>query len=864
MKYSISAKLLRLLLCVIMYSAVHGDVSISSSRLSLTFNNENEMISIRETFNGVNDGTTHNREPRLDINSLWEAQFLSKHHPGHTIDIKSTEVLCEDRNVTSISDSIIHLNWFGVHVTSDAPTINVVVEVSIDPMVALAEMFISFSSSSGHEIEEYGLWQWKINTPAFYRDARRARVVNNVGLGVLHSCVGATTDDCFPSFNNIYPQATFQFVSLYHIADDVDMVMTSSSITSATNIESSNRSSDKRGVGGNIYVAAHDTEAYIKWFSHDNLGETSTFAIAAQPKGAGKPFTSITSDFPFIIGLFETSPSTSSSAATDDGWYTAASIYRDFILQNSRWTSSEAGGGPLSHRADFPAWLSDITVWINSHWQGKDIFERVGGDPLEVLQRVSNIQDIFNLRFNTLAFHWYEWDLLGYNDTSYSHCASETVCGFDTHYPSYFPARDRFEGVVSTLQQEGVRVTPYINGRIYDVALEMWETDHAALHASKQNSKLQFNATVSELELYYEEYGNGAKQAVMCPTTSYWQDIIVDTVATLVNTYHVDGVYIDQIAAAGPAPCLDESHDHSIGGGEYWVKGYTDMLNSARSTIGNNTIILTESNVESYMNSVNVYLSLVGFDGVLMGEATIVPIFPTIYSGYMILAGAEFAESDLNTNPDIFCGKLAMMYVFGAQLGWFSLGNGSNKMGLYQYFMSGDYDDEIEYLRVLAAHKLMNKQWFVYGRKLRDIQMDIKDEVEGVPHQFPSILSSIWMDSIYSTAGVNNSILITMTCIIKNEALCGHVSLALDIKQYYTEETLLVSLQQSGRSSLDDYVFDLFYLDPYSDIDDSGDVSPIYRIFIKSFNYTDLIYWEGDIERRSVTSLELTPRLHSK
>ena len=65
----------------------------------------------------------------------------------------------------------------------------------------------------------------------------------------------------------------------------------------------------------------------------------------------------------------------------------------------------------------------------------------------------------------------------------------------------------------------------------------------------------------------------------MCPHTQYWQQIITKVVDKLTNEYGTDGVYIDQIAAAGPRPCFDKSHNHSIGGGNHWVSGYQNMLN---------------------------------------------------------------------------------------------------------------------------------------------------------------------------------------------------------------------------------------------------------------------------------------------
>ena len=37
-------------------------------------------------------------------------------------------------------------------------------------------------------------------------------------------------------------------------------------------------------------------------------------------------------------------------------------------------------------------------------------------------------------------------------------------------------------------------------------------------------------------------------------------------------------MYIDQIAAAGPCACHDPTHNHTIGGGDHWVTGYTAML----------------------------------------------------------------------------------------------------------------------------------------------------------------------------------------------------------------------------------------------------------------------------------------------
>jgi hypothetical protein len=59
--------------------------------------------------------------------------------------------------------------------------------------------------------------------------------------------------------------------------------------------------------------------------------------------------------------------------------------------------------------------------------------------------------------------------LLGYQfGSNYTKCTSEITCGFDTHYPDYFPVRENFEKSLRELRVLGVRVAPYINGRIFD------------------------------------------------------------------------------------------------------------------------------------------------------------------------------------------------------------------------------------------------------------------------------------------------------------------------------------------------------------------------------------------------------------
>eukprot|EP01126_Amoeba_proteus_P041825 TRINITY_DN4512_c0_g1_i5.p1 TRINITY_DN4512_c0_g1~~TRINITY_DN4512_c0_g1_i5.p1 ORF type:complete len:256 (+),score=36.16 TRINITY_DN4512_c0_g1_i5:335-1102(+) len=142
----------------------------------------------------------------------------------------------------------------------------------------------------------------------------------------------------------------------------------------------------------------------------------------------------------------------------------------------------------------------------------------------------------------------------------------------------------------------------------------------------------------SHLFLYEESYGSKAVFAVSCPSTDYWQNTITSVVSELVNEYGTDGVYLDQIAAAGPRNCFDPTHDHPLGGGSAWVDGYRLMLTKARSKIGNDAILLTESNAEPFMDSINLYLTLVGFIVAdFSGSNRIIPVFPAIYGGSQMI-----------------------------------------------------------------------------------------------------------------------------------------------------------------------------------------------------------------------------------
>ena len=62
----------------------------------------------------------------------------------------------------------------------------------------------------------------------------------------------------------------------------------------------------------------------------------------------------------------------------------------------------------------------------------------------------------------------------------------------------------------------------------------------------------------------------------------------------------VNGVYIDQIAAAVSLPCSDPSHGHSNGGGDYWYHGYENLLSRCHyyaHNVGKNNALVTGTSI---------------------------------------------------------------------------------------------------------------------------------------------------------------------------------------------------------------------------------------------------------------------------
>jgi hypothetical protein len=378
---------------------------------------------------------------------------------------------------------------------------------------------------------------------------------------------------------------------------------------------------------GGVYVATHDPVASTKYIEAGTRANGKQWMMEFRwpAENATIPSNDFDMPGPAVVEVFR------------GDWFDAALIYRQWARRNARWWPSDES------RSDTPRWMHDVAIWAMT-----------GGTTQSV---VGPVRDFAAYMGVPTALHWYNWHRIP----------------FDTDYPHYFPAKPGFPDGVKELRAAGVRVMPYINGRLWDTGLEDFEK-MARPFATKDERG----------NPYIEEYGSKRKLAPMCPATKLWQDKVNGIVLRLVGEGQVgglsdgvgpvgpvgpvgvDGVYIDQVAAAKPCLCFDRSHGHPLAGGHWWMTlGYWPMLERLRTDMKTqhpDAMITTECNGEAYVRFFDGYLTWHWqYDGQ-------VPVWPAIYGGRVQMFGRAYRGGP--TRDLALRMKAAQSLVYGEQIGW--------------------------------------------------------------------------------------------------------------------------------------------------------------------------------------------------
>ncbi len=427
-----------------------------------------------------------------------------------------------------------------------------------------------------------------------------------------------------------------------------------------------------------LYMAAHDAGAATKQMVTGTSSGGVPMSIEVPAPDAS------------VAGNDFETPGAMVIARVDGGWYPASQKYRAWLQESAPWWPE---GDPDYGRPDRPAWLDDIAAWVLT-----------GGGPEAVVEPTSKFAQYMDL---PVAVHWYNWHQIP----------------FDNDYPHYFPTKEGIRQGVAQLQEAGVRVVPYINGRLWDTDTESFQTE-AHLYCTRDRDG----------EPYIEVYGSGEELAPMCISQQYWRDTLHEIVMRLMTDVGVDGVYMDQIAAARPRLCYDADHGHPLAGGHWWVDGYRQLLSRIQEDIAEvsaDKMLTTESNAEAYARWFDTYLMCNS-----LGDG-LTPLFPAIYGSKILGFGRYMSAEDWDA-PESLAQKQGQLFVWGTQLWW-------SQPGVINHQFAGPW------LRDLARLRHQVREFFNEGRMLAPPALEGNDTMvtadwhrRGLQATTPAVLASAW------------------------------------------------------------------------------------------------------------------------
>lgn len=397
-----------------------------------------------------------------------------------------------------------------------------------------------------------------------------------------------------------------------------------------------------------LYIASHDPTGSIKTISALTDGEKVRFKFNWPAPNMSLEGNGYLLPGKVVLGSIK------------GNWYDAAMIYQAWVKDYAPWWPTTPNKRPSR--------IQDISIWAQHQ-----------GDPETVVPEVLKFAEYMGV---PIGLHWYTWHQIP----------------FDDDYPHYFPAKEGFIEGVRQLENAGVRVMPYINGRLWDADLEDFKS--GGIKAATKNEKG---------EPYIENYGKHVRNAAMCPSTLIWQNKIKEIVLRLQQDFGTSGVYLDQITAASPKLCMDATHGHPLGGGSWWLdKGYYKLLSAIRDEMPEGAFLTSESNAEPYNHLL---------DGLLSWNSQfqdLKPIFSAIYGGRISIFG-RYNPVGPDKHKALFM-RAGQQLVFGEQIGWLSPSILQEK-------------EPADFLRKMARTRHQLIDYFVDGQMLARpiVQGDIPD-----------------------------------------------------------------------------------------------------------------------------------------
>ena len=399
---------------------------------------------------------------------------------------------------------------------------------------------------------------------------------------------------------------------------------------------------------GGLFLATHDGEMHMKQFVHECRKSSGTvcYYLRNLPENRGDAGVDFRMPYDFVLTAFK------------GNWFDAARLYREWAT-GQVWCS----GGPLESRKDVPEWYKKLIFWslaweCKSYTNWDEISTRMQDYGLahDDDLTVDDIHKISSTMGVPYAAFFYGW----HNNT------------FDESVPDYFPpliGDDAFRKQVRRIHDAGAKIIPYINGSLWDKALESYKERDVFRHCIKDAAGNSFGwridhtsrhkAGKSDRPIYWLDWP--------CPYTDFWQTEVAEISRKLVADYGVDGVYYD-VLSGNAHMCYDPDHGHATGGGNYWAMGNREILRRSREAIraaNPEAIMLSEQPSEAYLDVL---------DGILLfhvqGMPGAVPAFQAVYHDHFLLYGNFVGGQAAVEHLPMFAGE---SFVYGDQLGTFNV-----------------------------------------------------------------------------------------------------------------------------------------------------------------------------------------------
>ena len=484
-----------------------------------------------------------------------------------------------------------------------------------------------------------------------------------------------------------------------------------------------------------IYIATNDAEGYGKSFTVEFSDALTNYQMinildVASDQASYKP------SYDFVLGTLH------------GNWYDAALIYREWALQQA-WVKNNR-----LHSGKMNSWLPETDVWM---WNR--------GHSSNVLPEAEDLKKYLGDCNVSVLWHW--WHNGPYDDA----------------FPEYLPPREGRESFVKAVAEakaKGINMTPYMNSIQWGESRKSW----------KEQNIEQYVARKADGSTHAHIYNAFTRNPItpMCMSQEFWREKYSDLCDTVVNDYGCTGVYMDQ--ACLHYWCYNPDHGHSVGGGNYWVKGYLKLVERIREkTAEQNPILTGEGSGEDWMGHLDGFLTLEGSRERMRGAkaSEIVPLFNAVYHGYAICFGnlsgltyppyddcwpKKYRSPDTETLlPEKYRQQMRMeqarTFVWGTQ----------PMISNYHPFVRKGRPVEMRYFAELVAKRKQYKEYLQYGTMMRPPKMENEyakevDMVQMTIYSYKTEGTNIFpfkkrVPTLYSSAWRNNegNILLAFTNI---------------------------------------------------------------------------------------------------